>query len=409
MRKRIPLFGAVAAVLLAILLTFNMTYLTLNNKYSRKLNEMVAGYGAYDKLEDVKSLIRENYIGEVDESKLNDAIMNGYLAGIGDKYARYISAEEFTEWQLNENGRSVGIGVQVIYNEELAALEIVRILPDSPAEKAGLAVGDLITAVENQTVRDTGYEQVRQLMKGEPDSEVSLSVIRDLSQQLDFKLKRAEVATVSVTAHLFQNADGSVSDVGVIRIYEFNKTTPEQFKTAVEQLQAEGATRFVYDMRNNPGGELSSVVSILDDLLPEGPIVHLTDKAGEKKTETSDADFLDVPCCVLVNGNTASAAELFTAALKDYAAKGAVRATVVGTQTYGKGTAQTVIRLSDNSAISISTKMYDPPYSGNYEGVGILPDQEVPLSEEAKNMNFYKLTDATDNQLQEAVSVLAES
>ena len=405
--KRIPLFGAVAAVLLAILLTFNMTYLTLNNKYSRKLNEILAGYGTYDKLEDIASLIRQNYIGEVDEDALNDAIMSGYLAGIGDKYARYISTSEFQEWQLNENGRSVGIGVQVIYDEALSALEIVRILPDSPAEKAGLAIADLITAIDGQTVANVGYDGSKKLMKGEPESEVSLSVIRGMSQQLDFRLKRAEVESVSVTSHLFHDADGNVTDVGVIRIYEFNQTTPEQFKAAVEELRSAGAVRFVYDLRNNPGGSLSSVVSILDFLLPEGPIVHLTDKAGERKTESSDAEYLDAPCCVLVNGNTASAAELFAAALKDYAANGSVRATVLGTKTYGKGTAQSVIRLSDNSAISISTKMYDPPYSANYEGVGVKPDREVELSEEAQQINFYKLTDETDNQLKEAVSALS--
>ena len=405
--KKISLFGAVAAVLLAVLLTFNMTYLTLNNKYSRKLNEILAGYGTYDKLEDIASLIRENYIGEVDEDALNDAIMSGYLSGIGDKYARYISALEFKEWQLNENGRSVGIGVQVIYNEALSALEIVRILPDSPAEKAGLSVSDLITAMDGQTVADVGYDGAKKLMKGDAGSEVSLSVIRDMSQQLDFKLKRAEVASVSVTSHLFRDADGNTTDVGVIRIYEFNQTTPEQFRAAVEELRTAGASRFVYDLRNNPGGALSSVVSVLDYLLPEGPIVHLTDKAGERKTESSDAEFLDVPCCVLVNGSTASAAELFAAALKDYAARGEVRAIVLGTKTYGKGPAQSVMRLSDNSAISISTKMYDPPYSGNYEGVGVKPDREVALSEEAQKINFYKLTDETDNQLQEAVSALS--
>ena len=158
----------------------------------------------------------------------------------------------------------------------------------------------------------------------------------------------------------------------------------------------------IFDVRNNPGGELGGIVNTLDFLLPEGPIVHIVDKNGEEqKTYTSDADCIDIPMAVLVNGNTASAAELFTSALQDYK-----KAVIVGTKTYGKGTVQSIITLPDGSGLSLSTSMYNPPFSENYEGKGITPDLTVELNEEAAAMNLYKLPDNMDNQLLAAINAL---
>ena len=162
--------------------------------------------------------------------------------------------------------------------------------------------------------------------------------------------------------------------------------------------------KLIFDVRYNPGGDLRSIVSILDYLLPEGPIVRITDKDGNVvETYESDADSLDLPMCVLTNGSTASAAELFTSALKDYK-----KATVVGTNTYGKGTVQTVIGLPDGSGIGISYRLYNPPFSDNYEGVGIAPDYEVEPDKSLEGKNIYKITDSEDNQLQKAVEILTK-
>ena len=191
--------------------------------------------------------------------------------------------------------------------------------------------------------------------------------------------------------------DGTNS-IGIIKILQFDTKTPEQFKTAVENLRAEGAVKFIFDVRNNSGGELNSVVSILDYLLPEGPVIRITDSDGNETTMDSKEGELDFPMMVLVNRNTASAAELFAAALRDYN-----KADLVGVQTYGKGSMQTIVRLADNSALRVTYKMYSPPFSENYNGVGLTPDYIIELSDEAAKKNIYTIKDSEDNQLQEAV------
>ena len=192
------------------------------------------------------------------------------------------------------------------------------------------------------------------------------------------------------------------SSVGIIKISEFDGNTPTQFVAAVEDLQSKGCEKLVIDLRYNPGGELSSIVTTLDYILPEGPIVRIFDADGnEVKTYYSEATELDMPMAVLVNGSTASAAELFTSAVRDYN-----KAVIVGTTTYGKGCMQTTIPLSDNSAVSVTYRMYNPPFSDNYHGVGIVPDVEVELDESLTGKNIYKITDEEDNQLAAAVKSL---
>ena len=200
----------------------------------------------------------------------------------------------------------------------------------------------------------------------------------------------------------YKNEDGSESDIGIIKILQFDlKNAPEQFIAAIDDLTQSGVDKLIFDVRYNPGGELDSITQILDYILPEGPIIRTIDRNGKWDTIYSNSASLDMPMAVLVNGSTASAAELFTSALRDYG-----KSITVGTQTYGKGTMQSVIQLEDGSAISISTKMYYPPFSDNYEGVGIKPDIEIEMADDVKHINIYKLTDQQDTQLQAAVEAL---
>jgi len=184
-------------------------------------------------------------------------------------------------------------------------------------------------------------------------------------------------------------------------IQSFDLITPEQFFSAMDDLLAQGAEGFIFDLRYNPGGDLSSITKILDYLLPEGPIIRIHYKSGEEEVMKSDANYLNMPLAVLINGRTASAAELFSAAIKDYEL-----GTLVGTTTYGKGTMQATMPLEDNSAVVISIAKYNPPFSDNYDGVGIAPDVEVELDEELQKVNRFKIADIDDNQLQTAIAVL---
>ncbi len=408
MSKKLPIGTVVVLVLLAVLLSFQITYLAVNNIYSKKLSEATAEANSYKKLAAVDNIARSLYVGNIDEDSLSDSLIAGYIAGLGDKYSTYMNSEYFKEVMNDQNADLVGIGVLVISNAEIGALEVAGVMPDSPALTAGLVPGDLIVRVDEESVKELGYYVAIDKMKGGEGTAARFTVLRadenGVYNEKNFEILRAHVTEQSVMHHRYKNADGTDSDIGIIKILQFDKKTPEQFKAAVSELTDSGVSKLIFDVRYNPGGELGSITGILDYLLPEGPIIRTVDRDGNWDTEYSDALSIELPMAVVVNENTASAAELFTSALKDYK-----KAIIVGNVTYGKGTMQSVIPLDDGSAVSISTKMYYPPYSDNYEGVGVQPDVAVDMSDELKNVNIYKITDEQDTQLQAAINALEDA
>lgn len=395
MSKKISIGVALIIILLTAVITFQVTYVALNNKYKNELNELNQAQQLYEKLAYVDSLYRSLYIGEIDDETLVDETIRGYVYGTGDKYAYYLDREQYADLVSDTNAEMQGIGVYVIYQNNL--LEVISVMPDSPALEAGVESGDIIAYVGDESVAELGYTEAVSRLKGEADTYVEFTVIRG-EEMLDFKIKRGYVNEQTVMSRVL---DGD-STVGVVKILSFDLGTPDQFKEACETLIEGGVEKLIFDVRYNPGGDLRAIVDVLDYLLPEGPIVRITDGDGNVvETYESDANELDVPMCVLVNGSTASAAELFTSALMDYD-----KATVIGTNTYGKGTVQTVIGLPDGSGIGISYRLYNPPFSDNFEGIGIAPDVEVELDEALANKNIYKITDSEDNQLQKAVEII---
>ena len=405
MKIKLPIGTVLVIVLLAVLLTFQITYLATSNKYSQKLAEITAQTNAYRKLASVDEIVRSLYIGEIDEAALSDSIIMGYMRGLGDKYSTYMNAERFKELMRDENADLVGIGILVIYNAEYGAIEIAGVMPDSPALEAGLLPGDLIVRVGDEYVSDLGYYVAIEKMRGEAGTVAEFTVMRPAGDgffdEIEFTITRRHVTEQTVMYHRYLTEDGTVTDIGIIKILQFDAKTPQQFIAAVDELTREGVDKLVFDVRYNPGGELDSITEILDYLLPEGPIIRAVDRNGKWDTIYSNASSIDLPMAVLVNGSTASAAELFTSALRDYG-----KAVVVGTRTFGKGTMQSVIPLDDGSAISISTRMYYPPFSDNYEGVGIAPDIVVEMADEVKHINIYKINDWQDTQLQAAIEAL---
>lgn len=415
MQKRISVGAAAILIIISIVITFQITYLSVNNKYKNLMNNMEIEYSGnsntensnnlsdvslYSKLATVDEVVRSTYVGEIDEDYLSDYIIRGYIAGIGDKYAYYMTSEEYVDFISEQNGELVGIGVMVIYNGDYSAIEVVTVMPDSPALEAGVLPGDLIVTVEGESVGELGYYPAIARVKGEEGTSTNFQVLRIDSEgfynYIDFSIARAPVTSLSVTYRQYQD-----TNIGIIKILQFDATTPSQFKEAITNLKANGVEKFIFDVRNNPGGELNSITSILDYLLPEGPIIRAVDNQGNWTQIDSDAAELDAEMVVIVNSNTASAAELFSSAMKDYN-----KATLVGTLTYGKGTMQSVMTLPDYSAISVSTAMYYPPFSDNYEGVGVEPHIIVELPAEVADKNLYKVTDEEDTQLQTAIGVL---
>lgn len=426
MNKKISIGATIVVVVLCCVATFMASFVFLQNRFEEKYfasqveendeteastekNPDVTLSPSYttefiakltEKLQTVDSYYRNYYIGEIDDQVLMDSVIAGYVAGVGDKFAAYYTAESFQEFMDDIEGETVGIGISAIYNADYKLIEVLNVMPDTPADKAGVMPGDLIVTVgeDKQSVVELGYYPAVNLIRGEIGTEAVFTVLRgeDYSESVDFRIVRDTVISQSVLYHVYE-LDNSV---GYIKVTGFDQQTPQQFVDAVNELKKSGCDKLAIDMRYNPGGELISVVTVLDYILPEGPIVRIFDASGEEvKRYNSEKTELDMPMVILVNDSTASAAELFTSALRDYD-----KALVVGTTTYGKGCMQTTLQLEDGSALTITYRMYSPPYSENYHEVGIVPDVVVELDESLANKNIYKITDEEDNQLAAAVA-----
>ncbi len=397
MSKRISIGMAIVLMLLTVLVTFQITFVALNNKYREELNTLTSGMASFEKLAAVDSLVRSMYIGDIDEEYLSDMIMRGYIAGTGDKYAYYLDKEQFAAMMSDVSAEMQGIGVYVITAND--AIEIINVMPDSPALEAGLQPGDLIIAVSGESVSSLGYNAALSKLKGETGTVAEFTVLRG-NETFDYAIKRGYINEQTVMSHVY--ADDPT--IGIIKILSFDLGTPAQFKTACDELQQKGVDRFIFDVRYNPGGELEAICEVLDFLLPEGPMVRIVDSDGTETERTSDNNEFTAPMCVLVNGSTASAAELFASALQDYD-----KATLIGETTYGKGTVQRIMALPDGSGFGISCSMYYPPFSDNFEGIGVTPDIPCEMDESLADKNIYKITDAEDTQLQRAIEELIKS
>lgn len=394
-------------------------------------------------------------IFDVDYETAMLAAIRAYVEATGDKYANYYTPDEYEDMIADNNGDLCGIGVQVVFDYTGYFIEIVMIMPDSPAEKI-LSVGDKITHIsvdgEKVSLSDlveenkeklskiyTAYsdEEINNLacyetfqyassqIKGEEGTYAEF-VIDKNGESVECKIQRAKVTSVTVSA----KKSTRDSSVGILYISEFNMTTPTQFKACMDQLISEGCNKFIFDVRNNPGGDLASVVAVLSTLLQKDDVIlstkdnngvteitkvkikNYSESSGYASCSVTNDDigkYRGYDMVVLANGNSASAAELFTSALRDYEL-----AQIVGVKTYGKGSMQSILSLSNYGssyvgALKLTTRLYYPPCGEGYDGgIGITPNYEVELEGEAASTNFYKLTEAIDNQLQKAVSVLID-
>lgn len=369
-------------------------------EYYNTLPEDQRNYDMYLKLCELEKWYRAYYVkaNEMDNDKITHMVANGFIAGVGDKHGEFYTADDFAALTSQTQGNTVGIGVYVRLDPDTMCIKVLTVMKDSPALDAGVKAGDIITHVDGQSVIELGYYEAINRVAGKEGTNVELTVLRD-GQTMTFVATRRRVETETVYFHKHE-ADPTV---GVVRIIEFNNSTPNQFKNAVNTLlNDQGCTSLVFDMRSNPGGTLESVVEMLDFLLPRGDVVYVTDKDGiVLEKYVSDDSCIDVPMAVLTDGNTASAAELFTCALRDYE-----KAIIVGTTTYGKGSVQSLIELEDGTGLRFTTYLYSPPKSENYDGVGIVPDVIVELDELLIDKNYFEITDAEDNQLKAALDAL---
>lgn len=342
------------------------------------------------KLREIDSIAASRYIGDLDAEAVADYAAVGYVAGLGDQWSSYIPADQYEQYRMNSEGQGCGIGVAVISTED--SIRVNLVYDDSPAAQAGIEKGDYIVAAAGLTVEADGADAVIDTIRGDEGTEVSVSVRKDGTDEVqELTMQRAVVTQKMAWGQML---DGSV---GYIRIENFHDGAAAQFQDTLDGLLADGAQALVIDVRHNGGGRVKEMSEALDPLLPEGTIMTLRTKDGDETVYSSDADMIDLPIAVLIDDQSISAAEFFAAALQEYD-----RATLVGTHTTGKGRAQQTFELSDGSAVNLSVEEYFTPNGNSLADVGIAPDIEVTLTEE-QQADFYFLTPEDDPQLQKAV------
>lgn len=344
------------------------------------------------KLQYLKALIDEYFIEDIDEEKLTEGIYKGYIDGLEDPYSVYYDEEETREMNETTSGEYQGVGFVVSQDKDTEIITVLQVYEDSPAQEAGIKDGDILYKVDGEELSGLDLTEVVRKIKGEEGTEVELTVLRgDNAEEVTVTAVRRTIEAQTVSHEMKENG------VGYIRISEFDSVTYEQYKTALEDLEANGMQSLIVDLRSNPGGNLVTVCDILDLMLPEGTIVYTEDKNGEKNEFTSDEENqFTKPLVVMMNGYSASASEIFAGAVQDYGT-----GQIVGTQSYGKGVVQQIFDLKDGTSLKLTIAEYFTPNGRNINGEGITPDVEVEYEYDEANPE-------ADNQLDKAIEVVCQ-
>ena len=348
-----------------------------------------------EKIDTLMQVIDYYYLYDYDKDEMVDAIYKAVMSSLGDPYTVYYTADEFNAFMESSSGSYCGIGVVVQQNMQTGLVTAVRPYEDCPGYEAGIRPGDLILAVDGTEITGMDLNTAVALIKGEEGTSVTITLQRD-EEVFDVEVTRRQIDVKTVNYRMMDD------NIGYIQIEEFDEVTSDQFSQALDSLIEQGMEALVIDIRNNPGGILDTVVAMLDELLPEGTIVSVKDRNGTAQEYTSDADTkLTVPLTVLINGNSASASEIFAGAIKDYGV-----GTLVGTTTYGKGIVQTAFSLSDGTGVKITIEDYYLPSGKSIHKVGVDPDVEIDLPDELKT--YVTIPEDEDVQLQKAIEILKE-
>ena len=359
-------------------------FLKRNNKLDYKKIE--------EKTSVLQNIIDRYFLFDEDMTKVEDGIYAGMMNGLGDPYTVYYTKEEYKALNEDTEGKYSGIGAVVSQNPNTKIITIVKIFDNSPANDAGLQVGDIIYKIDGEEVAGTDMDiLVKTRIRGEEGTSFKMTVLRgDDRKEVELDLIRRSIEVETVAGKMLDN------NIGYIAVSQFDAVTSEQFKSNIESLQSQGMTKLIVDLRGNPGGLLDQVVDMLDYILPDGLVLYTEDKYGKREEYYSDGSHeLKIPMVVLVNENSASASEVFTATFRDFE-----WGTVVGKTTFGKGIVQNVLPLGDGTAVKITTQHYYPPSGYDLHKVGIKPDLEVDLNEGAK------IGTDSDNQLSAAIDIL---
>lgn len=391
MKRKIEIGTAIFLMMACIILACLITYTFITTK----MTTVFATVEKYSKLSQVEQIVAARYVDEYDEITAMNGILKGFVSA-ADPYGRYLDAAEYQQYQDESNGKYAGLGISFRYIPSTGNMKVTKVNGGSSADTVGVKAGDIVYKIDGVEVASMTETEAQNLLKGKAGTSTVLSIYRD-EESIEKKVTYSEYTSTTVSYSIL---DGQI---GYVRFDSFDSKTASEFKKAYNSLKNDGVTALIFDVRNNNGGTLESVCEILDAILPKGTIATVESKSGTKSSVIqSDSKQITLPMAVLINENTYSAAELFAAAIRDFK-----KGTLVGVKTYGKGVAQQVVPLGDQTAIYLSTQLYYPPSGDSFDGVGVTPDVLIEMSDEDLD-NFYELSKAEDVQLQKAIAVLNE-
>ena len=369
----------------------------LNTRYAAALSAREEDSPVQAKAAEVQEIIETYFIDDYDEDTLADGAASGMVDATGDEWSYYLSADEVAAYEESMANAYVGVGITITEDAEAGGMRVEEVVSGGPAEEAGIRVGDLLLAVEGEDVLPLGIDGTRNLVRGEEGTRVNMRFSRN-GTEYDVSVERRSIETPVVTGELL---DGSI---GYVKIDNFDERSAAETIAFVKDLIGQGVKALLFDVRFNPGGYADELVKVLDYLLPEGDLFRSVDYAGREEVDTSDASCVELPMAVLVNEDSYSAAEFFAAALQEYE-----WATIVGSQTYGKGNFQTAFYLSDGSMVNLSIGKYYTPGGKSLSETGVTPDVVVDLDDEQYALLYYNaLQQADDPQFQAAIDTLTQ-
>ena len=401
-KKRFKIYKIVMLVILVAFITFLLTtigmyqYFTKSGSGQKIISTSSENQDIASELSKYKKIIDKYFLGNVDEEKLKEGAIKGYIEGLDDQYTEYISKDDMKDYLEDTTGNFVGIGIYMTKDTSANKIMVLSPIKGSPAEKAGILPGDYIISVDGVTYTADDMSVAVNKIKGEVGSSVKIEILRN-SETKTFEIKRENIKVNPVEGKVLEN------NIGYIEFSSFDEGTADDFKAKYEELAKKGIKSLVIDLRNNGGGIVSEALQIADYILDKDDVVlYEVDKNNKEEIEKSEnAPIINMPIVLLTNGNTASSSEILAGALKDHG-----KAKIVGTKTYGKGVIQQLLTLPDGSGLKITSEEYLTPNKTKINKIGIEPDEKVELPDSVKNVLTVEQKD--DTQLQKAIEILKE-
>ena len=394
-QKTQRIYKTIMLVLLTAAITFIITSVAMYNFSGKEKVKYITATDTIGKtFQTFRSFIEKNYFGEIDDSKMLESAIKGYVAGLNDEYSEYITKEKMEEYMEDTTGKYVGIGIYIANNTKTNQIVVLMPMKESPAEEAGIKSGDIITKIDGVAYTGEELNKASSALKSKEGTKAKIEILRD-GETINLEVERRKIKVNHIETEVLE------SQIGYMEISTFDEGCYDEFKQKWEELKAKNITSLIIDLRNNGGGIVDEATNIADLMVEKDRTLLITASKNKEEhiTKAKEEKNINIPIVVLVNENTASASEILTAAVRE----NNENVKIIGTTTYGKGVIQTIYKLTDGSGIKLTTNAYYTPNHNEINKVGIKPDIEVELPEEE---SFYSVKMENDTQLQKAIEIL---